>query len=65
MSLRQQIDQTAVAIQYAAERGDHLTAAELTDHLAELEQSRDARPGDFADDCCGDPSMTPVPGLLC
>jgi hypothetical protein len=52
-------------VRLAVERGDRQAADESLARLIELEQERDARPGDFADDCCGDHTMTPVPGLLC
>lgn len=65
MSLRQEIDNTLAAMRFAAAQGDHDTAAELRARSIELEHALDARPGDFADDCCGDPSMAPVPGLAC
>jgi hypothetical protein len=28
-------------------------------------RGEERRPGDFADDGCGDPSLSPVPGMAC
>jgi len=65
VSNRQTIEAAMEEVRLAVERGDRQAADESLARLIELEQERDARPGDFADDCCGDHTMTPVPGMLC
>jgi hypothetical protein len=53
------------AARYARQHGAIDLADELSRVAAELEQDADRRPGDFADDGCGDPTLSLVPGWAC
>jgi len=53
------------AARYACDHGAADLARELAEAAAELDQERDRRPGDFADDGCGDPTLSLVPGWAC
>jgi hypothetical protein len=59
------MDELHLAAQRAAAAGHAAEVAELLERAAVLEQEADRRPGDFADDGCGDPTLSLVPGWAC